>query len=93
MVVTRRVQLNIDGEEHVFMQPVEPQSLELLEYLLQVRRIPYYDRTPAVFDEDLDRFIQQLQRHDKTQCWPPQLDHNLERRAPLPQYSDRIIKA
>lgn len=67
MVVTRRVQLNIDGEEHVFMQPVESRSLELLEYLLQVRRIPHYDRTPAVSDEDLDRFIQQLQRHDKTQ--------------------------
>lgn len=63
MVVMRRTQANIDGEECVFMQPVEPQPLGLLEYLLQVRRIPHYDREPAIFDEDLDRFIQQVQKY------------------------------
>lgn len=61
MVVTRRTQVNIDGAEYVFMQPVEPQPFGILEYLLQVRRIPYHDRTPAVCDENLDRYIQQVQ--------------------------------
>lgn len=63
MVVTRRTQVNIDGEEHVFMQPVEPNPLGLLEYLLQVRGIPHYDRAPAILDEDLDRFIQQVREY------------------------------
>ena len=53
--------------------------MTVLEFLMDVKRIPYWDRTPAISDSELDKLIKLAKPHETSyrqypilQSKPPQ---------------------
>ena len=45
--------------------------MTILEFLMDVKRIPYWDRTPAVSDDDLEDLINQADMTKKNEQYSP----------------------